>query len=330
MMARSHTLSTSVLQPKPLTPAFGIQLFGASGAACMLADPDISQSILKHGVVILRGFEARPEEFESLTTRVTPSFMVHVGLGRDFISEDKTTQSVAKGMDYIPAHIERGYAPPVPRFVFFYCARPADVGGETTVYDGYEVFAALDAATRQYVSSTKLRWLLRLAPEVWTDAFLTTDKSVALSRLHRQVVGLGKNDPGTEIKASFDGIILVMDFLTPATFRNGRRPGEALANSALSYLLRRQGHEHTVDLRTSGGAAYPEDILAEIQERSEKVVVPITWNKGDIACIDNRTVMHGRYAFQDPLRSIYIRLGMQPPPDGFWNRLANAFKVIAG
>ena len=330
-MIRAHPGPASpAWDTRPLAESFGLEVLGAPRAVPSLKGAEVAQAILKHGVVVLRGFAATSAEFESLTTRITPSFMVHVGLGRDFISEDKTTQSVAKGIDYIPAHIERGYAPPVPRFVFFYCARPADSGGETTVYDGYDVYAALDAETRGYISSTKLRWLLRLAPEVWTDAFQTTDKAVALSRLHRQVVGLGKNDPGTEVKASFDGPILMLDYLTPATYRSGRRPGESLANSALSYLLRRQGHEHTVELRNAEGTPYPADVLAEIRECSEQVVRPLAWSAGDVACIDNRTVMHGRRAFEDPLRSIYIRLGMEPPAGGFWSRLANAFKVIAG
>jgi len=294
-------------------PTFGLTVHAEPGDIGLLPGIDIARATVRYGLVIFRGLKVTREQFEAFSKQATPTFMVHVGLGREAVSEDQTTQSVTHGMDYLPAHIERGYAPPVPRFVFFYCARPANNGGETTVYDGFDVLAALTSATRCFLSQAKLRWLLRLKPQVWTERFQTTDKAMALSRFHRWIVTVNKNSPGTEIRARFDGQVFVLDYVTPATYRSPRRAGEALANSCLSYFSRSQGPDQTVELHDGNGGLFAQSVLDEVRECSEKVVVPIQWARGDFVCIDNRTVMHGRRAFDDPLRSIFIRLGMEAP-----------------
>lgn len=327
-MTQAALSALSGFETSAFAPNFGLTVHAEPGDVGLLRGIDIAQATVRHGLIIFRGLKATREQFEDFSKQATPTFMIHVGLGREAISEDETTQTVAKGMHYLPAHIERGYAPPVPRFVFFYCARPADNGGETTVYDGFDVLAALTPPTRDFLRKAKLHWLLRLKPEVWAECFKTTDKATALSRFHRGVVSLNKNSPGTEIRARFDGQTFMLDYVTPATYRSPRRAGEALANSCLSYFLRRQGHEQTIELHDGHGELFAESVLDEVRECSEKVVMPIQWSRGDFVCIDNRTVMHGRRAFNDPLRSVYIRLGMEPPPPSMWSRMAATFKVV--
>lgn len=48
--------------------------------------------------------------------------------------------------------------------------------------------------------------------------------------------------------------------------------------------------------------------MSELNEIAERISIEISWQKGDILMIDNTRIMHGRRAFEDKQRDIYIRL----------------------
>ncbi len=55
-------------------------------------------------------------------------------------------------------------------------------------------------------------------------------------------------------------------------------------------------------------ADIPEEVMSEINEIAQKITTEIAWQQGDILMIDNTRVLHGRRAFSDEKREIYIRL----------------------
>ena len=56
------------------------------------------------------------------------------------------------------------------------------------------------------------------------------------------------------------------------------------------------------------GSEIDDKIMCELNDIAEKITAEICWEKGDILMIDNTRVMHGRRAFVDDKRDIYIRL----------------------
>jgi alpha-ketoglutarate-dependent taurine dioxygenase len=48
--------------------------------------------------------------------------------------------------------------------------------------------------------------------------------------------------------------------------------------------------------------------MSELNAIAEKITAEINWQKGDILMVDNTRIMHGRRAFVDDKRNIYIRL----------------------
>lgn len=52
----------------------------------------------------------------------------------------------------------------------------------------------------------------------------------------------------------------------------------------------------------------PDDIIAELNEIADKITMKISWQKGEIMMVDNTRIMHGRRAFSDNQRDIYLRL----------------------
>ncbi|MDJ0688013.1 MAG: TauD/TfdA family dioxygenase [Xenococcaceae cyanobacterium MO_188.B32] len=56
------------------------------------------------------------------------------------------------------------------------------------------------------------------------------------------------------------------------------------------------------------GSEIDDEIMSELNEIAEKITAEISWKKGDILMVDNTRIMHGRRAFLDEKRDIYIRL----------------------
>ena len=77
---------------------------------------------------------------------------------------------------------------------------------------------------------------------------------------------------------------------------------ESIINLYQSHgLLLFRGFEKDVDTFTK----FTNELLNEIAER---ITAEINWQKGDILMVDNTRIMHGRRAFMDDKRDIYIRL----------------------
>jgi alpha-ketoglutarate-dependent taurine dioxygenase len=51
-----------------------------------------------------------------------------------------------------------------------------------------------------------------------------------------------------------------------------------------------------------------DDIVAELNEVAERITTEISWQTGDILMVDNTRIRHGRRAFSDTQRDIYVRL----------------------
>ena len=63
----------------------------------------------------------------------------------------------------------------------------------------------------------------------------------------------------------------------------------------------------------TNGTQIPDSIFTEIEELSERFVIPYKWQQGDIVLVDNHTVLHGRNSY-DPKeeREILVRMGIKP------------------
>ena len=299
------------LPTQRIAPGFGLHVDLSGAPARTVPDADLRQALARHGVVHLRGALADIAAFEQWSRAVCPGFVRHASPVRTAAGLDGATWTDVHGQEAMPAHIERGYAFPVPEVLFVYCRRAAGRGGEITVHDGFEVYAALPPDARATLSRTRLRWRLRVGPHDWTAMFGTDDVAKALSRFHRQILSMPVLEQGAGVRASTEGQRLVFDYQTPATCRAERRPGEALANSILVHRLEHAGAGDAIELTDEHGHALPDDLMAQVAAAAARTAQPIELRDGDLLCIDNRSVMHGRRAFADARREVYVRAGFR-------------------
>lgn len=300
-----------MLRIDPLTPSFGVELRGDRAEVLALDRDRLIELLRLHGVAVFRGAGASREDYEDVTRRLSSNFLIHHGSYRGeerlLMNEDGTTQTVAPGQDDIPPHVERGYAPPIPDVQSFYCIRPAEDGGPTTVYDGFDFLASLSPATRRFFVENRMRWVLRVPAPLWQRTLQTTDRAEAVPRFQVLARYMTAKYPAQEASCRLDGDELIVDFLTPATRRAPRKDGDAYANSSLSWYVHWKGDEE-IDLRSEDGSPFPDEPLAEALERRKATEVPIRLDAGDFVLLDNHTVLHGRLAFRDPERKVVTRM----------------------
>jgi alpha-ketoglutarate-dependent taurine dioxygenase len=306
-----------MIEESMLTPEMGVVLTGTREDLPQVQRSSIDRYLRERGAVMLRGFDLTVEEYEDLSREMSPEFLVHHDVGRMFISEDGTTQSVVPGTYGLPAHVERGYAAPIPGLLFFYCNKPADEDGETTLFDGYEIFNQLSPEAQDFFRGNKIRYRLRIAPELWQRTLMTDDHAEALYLVDQQLSSAVDREIGESASCRVEGDVLIMDFVTPSTRRSPRREGDAFSNSSLTYVhslsLPQEGVLAVggIDLRTEDDRPFPADMLEEAIRAANAAEIKVKWNKGDMVFLDNRTVLHGRAPFRDQSRSVYVRIGFE-------------------
>ncbi len=299
-----------------LSPKMGVVLTGERQDLATIDRPTLTNHLRQRGAVVMRGFGLTVGEYEDLSRELSRDFLVHHDLDRLFVSNDGTTQTVVPGTGWLPAHVERGYAAPIPGMLFFYCDRPPLEAGETTLYDGYDIFQALDADAQHFFASSKLLYRLRISPELWQRTLQTDDHSEALYIVDQEIGKSVNRERGERAACRVDGDFLVLDFIAPATRRSSRRDGEAFSNSSLTFLRtlgldQNEGimSKGTMDLMTEQQTPVPAKYLRAALDASESVVIKVKWNKGDMVLLDNYTVLHGRAAFNDQSRNVFVRIG---------------------
>jgi len=148
-------------------PAF-LQNFLATNATQLLQD------MAQYGAVLLRGFDiASDEQFENTILSVpqfraiSEAFMAENG--RTHVGDLKYvlhTNSVYKtgGTLYLGGfHTENYYSADVPGYIFFYCAEPSPLGGETGIINTQKIYQNLDSSLQQKIEEKSFfvsKWLV--------------------------------------------------------------------------------------------------------------------------------------------------------------------------
>ena len=220
------------------------------------------------GAVILRNIIRNKREFIRLTKRLAPG-------------EERGVVASENSLEFHGELYSSGCPPDV---LWFYCVRPAEIGGQTLLCDGVTIAANLLPETTEFFMKTPLVYERAVGRKSWAYRFKTKDKGKILSELQ-----------SLSVTASFVGETLHTRLETSALRQTkwGREP--AFINSLL-HALDSTGRADVSNygLRT----AIPDSIVNEVRTLTVRYAYPIHWQRGDTVMIDNTRVMHGRRRFQ--------------------------------
>ncbi|MBW4696650.1 MAG: TauD/TfdA family dioxygenase [Aphanocapsa lilacina HA4352-LM1] len=286
------------------TEKFGTTYDAAPGIGLFDLDFEwVIEAFRTTGYVYFSGFGADTEAFKRFSEKFCTEFRPYVGgaYSRETIGGDKTLMSVTghKLRFAVPLHGEMYYALYRPSVIWFYCATPALSGGETTVADGIRFWRMLSPATRELFTSQRLKYIRTYPDGTWQGIYQTDspEEVTAIAAANRMAVHFGEQRTVTT------------EFLCPAFVASPDGKHEVFINNILPVVGQERAGSTASLVRLEDGSAIPDAVLAELQAVAQALTVALPWKSGDLVMINNTRAMHGRRAFADDQRDIYVRLG---------------------
>lgn len=277
----------------------------------------IEDSLQKHGGVLFRGFNVRtPGEFEncvraicsellSYSERTTPRTQVADGIYTS--TEYPAHQSIAM-------HNELSYALRWPRKIWFFCARPADEGGETPIVDVRKVCQRISPTIRQRFIEKGWTLARNFGDGLglqWQDSFNTTDRAEVEDYCRRARISFEWRDQNRLRTSQVRPAVIrhpttkELSWFNHVAFYHISSLGRELRESLLSQFA-----ESELPFNTYYGDGLPieESVVEEIREAYREETVEFPWQEGDVLLLDNMLVGHGRKPFSGP-RKILVAMG---------------------
>ena len=257
---------------------------------------EVIQLYKQYGAILFRGFAFNGEQgFRTFTERFGQDFFIHPSENRSMVGDD-TVQTVDYGADPITVHGEFSYLPyPLrPEIGWFYCVRPTQTGGRTTICDGTQIPEHISAEARQLLEGRRLRFRMRFQQDIWTRFFQTSSVEEVLQLLKQHSI---------EDSFRMADDILYLDHRAPALKAPRFSDKAAFVNNVIFYY----------DRDEPSMAVFEEDeqlsdpLIDELTRVAAGLTAEVSWQKDDLLMFDNTRMLHGRRRLLDDQRIIYTR-----------------------
>lgn len=218
----------------------------------------------------------------------------------------------------IAFHNEFSYALQWPRYIAFYCERPALEGGETPVAACRKVYDRIAPAVRERFERLSVQYVRRYGWGIdlsWQEAYETDDRAIVEKHcranaidaewcpdnklITRQVRPAVTVHPDTGDKLWFNQAHL---------FHVSNLPQETRV--ALERIL---GDNLPREALFGDGSPIDDKDLDNVRAAYQEASVAIPWQQGDVLFLDNMLFAHGRQPFNGD-RRVFVALG-QPFPN---------------
>jgi amino acid adenylation domain-containing protein len=304
----------SLVRESELHPGYALPLLiepnthGVDLASWLSAAAGRVHTVLrKHGAVLFRNFGINSvEAFESAVTAFTPELMKYTerSTPRSLVTGNIYTSTEYPADQRIPMHNENSYSHKWPRKLWFYCALPAQQGGETPLADSRLVYQRMDPAIRTRFEEKQVMYLRNFREGLglsWQESFQTDDPAEV--ERHCASVGMAWE--------WLSATHLRTRHVRPATARHPESGEPVWFNQANLFQM----SSAAPDLQAAMGRLFSEDdlprgacygdgsriepeALRAINEAYQSATILIPWRQGDVVLVDNMLVAHGRESYQ--------------------------------
>lgn len=277
----------------------------------------IEESLLKHGGLLFRGFSVKtPGEFEKCVRAICDELLHYAErtTPRQQVSDWIYTSTEYPAHQSIAMHNELSYALRWPGKLWFYCAQPAEQGGETPIVDVRKVFQRLSTTTRRRFMDKG--WMLArnfgdgLGLQ-WQDSFNTTEREEVESYCRRSDIAFEWRD-GNRLRTSQVRQAIIkhpatneLSWFNHVAFYHISSLSPELRESLLSQFA-----ESELPFNTYYGDGSPIEaaVVEEIREAYRQETVVFAWQEGDVLLLENMSVGHGRKPFSGT-RKVLVAMG---------------------
>jgi alpha-ketoglutarate-dependent taurine dioxygenase len=303
----------SVLTSRPFLGGRLGAMLSCRGGAHPLSAVDaaaVARLFRSAGLVLFRGFDVTMDSFKAFSEALCDGFMGYEGgaSARPIVNNDPTMMTVLEPSKRfaIPLHGEMYYTKHRPQVLWFYCATPAERDGETTVADGTELYVRLSPSTRALFETHRIKYICTHPDGRWQELYRSGDLEVV--RRHCA-------DNETALRVDERDGSLVTEYVSGAVGASAFGTRRVFINNLLPMVQwEAQGFGQRI-VRLEDGTSIPEPVVDELRAIAADATVPVPWQAQDVLMVDNTRFLHGRRAFTDPRREIYVRLSRALRPD---------------
>jgi hypothetical protein len=254
----------------------------------------VKEMFMLSGLLIFREFSVNHKQMKAFSEQFSSRFIGDTGrVAVDF--NDGFVRLVDPEMHDIGPHCEHAHTPYRVDSIWFCCGVPAVQGGETLFWDGVRVWEELSEELKQLFVSKKLCFFNYYSASQW-KYFLGLGATVDEAK--RSLDGL------EGVKYSFDEEQSIsIEYVCSAVVKPKYNHHNAFANSLLNL------HTSTGEnVKFADGSLVPDSVISEIKDVTGRLTEAVRWQSGDLVMVDNSRFMHGRRAFNDNQRKIFVIL----------------------
>ena len=244
----------------------------------------IKNLYMEHGALLFRGFACDVATFHALTSRFCSSYVCNESPGRKGITPDGRIQTVNVGNQPFSLHSELARQPWRPDVAWFACVNPPGHGGETLICDGISIVDNMPADTRNALEHRRLLYMRISEPtecQLWFDTTEPDDEMI------------GNPPENCPFRFARNGGQIFCAFTYPVLHKPMFSKKRTFANFLLFARFSKRFRNFPL---FEDGTEIPDHICNEIKEISDKISVPVTWQRNDLLMLDNTRFMHGRNA----------------------------------
>jgi alpha-ketoglutarate-dependent taurine dioxygenase len=311
--ARRKTVSvaqTSLVKTDQLAPDQSLPLLiqpalkGVHPAIWAASHRDfIETSLGSHGGLLFRNFKVTtPVEFEQFVKAICGELLEYRERSspRSAVSGKIYTSTDYPADQSIFLHNENSYQQTWPMKIFFYCAKPAEHGGQTPIADCRRVYQRLSTQTRERFGQKRWMYIRNFGDGMglsWQTVFQTKDKQVVEEHCRQNgIIPKWKEGNRLRLRAIRSAIAKhpgtgEMTWFNHATFFHVTTLEKSIRDALLAEF-----REEDLPSNTCYGDGSPIEpaVLDELREAYRQETVCFPWQQGDIMMLDNMLVAHGR------------------------------------
>ena len=229
------------------------------------------------GCIIFRGFNTTPKNLLKFTNKFTIRYANDANR-RDIIY-GKKIKTVDEGTMEMPLHSEASYSPSWPEIVWFYCAKPPQKSGWTTVCDGKKIYQQLSADSKKFFLANPITYKMKI-PYGRGGIKL---KKMKIRDWFVDAIGIKKS----KIDMNNQNVFIELERYGVTQINN-----EHAFSNHLQIIMDRD--PQLLSWKINKKTKLPKKILEELKKICKKNIYEIKWKKNDFCMIDNRRFMHGR------------------------------------
>jgi alpha-ketoglutarate-dependent taurine dioxygenase len=283
---------------------------------------EILSALDESGIVLLQGFAESEDDLKEARDILFPRTTSYAGGNSPRTKLDASwyTSTEYPKQYAISMHNELSYLERAPMYLAFFCVRPADRGGATPVASGESLLRRLGAEVRAAFAAG-VRYVQNLPSgrgvgRSWQDTFETDSREEVEGYLRESGAKYEWRDRGK----------LRVVHVRPST-RLDRQGSEVWFNQADQWhwsnlddatarslrSLVKDEDELPLHATFADSSPIPVELLERVRSTAAEVSIPIRWEPGSIALVDNVRWLHGREAFEGE-RKVLVALTDQEHP----------------